>query len=160
MLFNIPYNLVRAYGSYFLDLLVPLGTFQIVATEFIPLMGTSLIILRAFLHPQAHAFFLGVGGGLIIGRAVGERAFERLNERAVVWLERNDESCMLKESEVIGELEVSSGGLVVVTADIRATERQQWLYVILITHVRVRKDDIIRIGNDIAAAGCEPAGEK
>ncbi len=123
-------------------------------------MGTALIILRAFLHPQAHAFFLGVGGGLIIGGAVRESAFERLNERAVVGLERYDESCMLEENEVIRETEIGGGGLVVVTADIRATQRQQRLYVILITYVRVGKDDIIRIGNHIAAAGCEPAGEK
>lgn len=91
---------------------------------------------------------------------MGERTFERLNERAVVWLERDDESCMLKESEVIGKAEVSGGSLVIVAAYIRAAERQQWLYVILITHVRVRKDNVIRIGNHIAAAGCEPAGEK
>lgn len=119
-----------------------------------------LIILRAFLHPLAHTFFLGVGGGLIISRAVGERALERLDKRAVVGLERDDESCMLKECEVISELEVSSGGLVIVAAYIRATERQQWLDMILITHVRVRKDNVIRVGNHIAAARSEPDGKK
>lgn len=91
---------------------------------------------------------------------MGERALERLNERAVVGLERDDEPCMLKESEVIGELEVSSGGLVIVATGIGAAQTEQGLHMILITHVRVREDDIIWIGNHIAVAGCEPAGEK